>query len=345
MNKRRNRSGAIISTTLLTVALSIAGGLFTVQAEPATVTVFEQTNIYFSAEIASKENTPGIRADDNGREAVTTVTLPTYERPIRITAHLVLHPIPLDEQSVCDKWDRAGNIRLEQKDGPDVEVVKFVTSYGGFTEYDVDVSQLAPLLQGECTFRAFIDTWVSPAWKIDFSLSFDADTETTDIEWVWARGIYFEPSYDTRHVDDTGRTVTVDIPDGCDRVLLNYLVSGHCTDGRGADEFVPKDNVISVDDVVVYRFRPWRDDCEQFRAINPYCRRWSDGYWSSDYSRSGWCPGDIVLPVELDLSDHLTPGRHTIRFVVEDVRPVDADGNYGYWRLSSYLTGWQRSNR
>ncbi len=312
-------------------------------AEPATVTVFDGTNLYFSQDSAGKFDTPAVTAEDNGRESMTTVTLPPYQGPVRITAHLALHPIPVDEQTVADKWDRAGDIRLVQADGPDIEVVKFVTSYGGETAYDVDVSQLAPLLQGKCTFRAFIDTWVNPAWTLDFSLTFEPDTEATDISWVWARGIYFEPSYDTRHVDDTGMTVTVNVPDGFDRVLLYYLVSGHCTDGRDADEFVQKDNVISVDDVVVYRFRPWRDDCRQFRDINPYCRRWSDGYWSSDYSRSGWCPGDVVLPIELDLTDHLTPGKHTVRFVVENVRPVDGAGNYGYWRLSSYLIGWKRN--
>ena len=122
---------------------------------------------------------------------------------------------------------------------------------------------------------------------------------------------------------------------------MNYLVSGHCTDGRGADEFEQKDNVIYIDGHVVYRFRPWRDDCRQFREVNPYCRRWSNGWWSSDFSRSGWCPGDFVAPVELDLTDHLTPGRHTIRFVIENMRPVDEDGNYGYWRVSSHLVGWE----
>src|SRR5690606_7265530 len=87
------------------------------------------------------------------------------------------------------------------------------------------------------------------------------------------------------------------IPDGLSRVKLYYLVSGHCTDGRGADEFESKDNVFTVDDVVVYRYQPWRDDCRQYRAINPYNRRWSDGFWSSDYSRTGWCPGTEVNPL------------------------------------------------
>jgi hypothetical protein len=103
---------------------------------------------------------------------------------------------------------------------------------------------------------------------------------------------------------------------------------------------VSKDNVISVNRVVVERFRPWRNDCGRFRARNPYTRRWSDGWWSSDYSRSGWCPGDVVAPLRVDLTDHLTPGPHTIGFNVEGVRPRDEDDHYGYWRLSAYAVGW-----
>jgi hypothetical protein len=124
------------------------------------------------------------------------------------------------------------------------------------------------------------------------------------------------------------------------RVVLYYLSSGHCTDGRDDDEFVSKDNVISVDGVVVERFRPWRDDCRRFRDVNPYTRRWSDGWWSSDYSRSGWCPGDYVPAVTLDVTDHLKPGEHVVTFNVENVRPRDENDHYGYWRLSSYLVGW-----
>ena len=91
----------------------------------------------------------------------------------------------------------------------------------------------------------------------------------------------------------------------------------------------------------MHRYKPWRDDCRRFREINPYTRRWTDGYWSSDYSRSGWCPGDWVPPLTLDLSDHLTPGSHVVTVNVEDVRPKDEDGHLGYWRVSSHLVGWE----
>ncbi len=308
------------------------------QDGPLVINIFGGHSIHFNPDNPNEFATGRVGSEDNGREIVTTLDLPAYERPVRITAYLAIYPVPKDERTVHDKWDRAGNIRLVREGKPDIELVKFVTAYGGFTEYDVDISEFAPLLQRLCTFKGFIDTWVSPAWQVDFRLIFETDSTVSNP--IWTESVNYEQSFSTKTVSESGVDVKVWIPDSLDRVLLHYLVSGHCTDGRGADEFVQKDNVISVDGQVVYRYRPWRDDCRDFRDLNPYCAKWSDGYWSSDFSRSGWCPGDIVLPLELDLTDHLTPGDHTLRFNIENMRPVDDEGHHGYWRVSAYVTGW-----
>ena len=269
---------------------------------------------------------------------VRTIDLPEITEPTRITARLTIHPLPKDDVSVFDPWDRAGDIRLATADSTDIQIVKFITSYGGMTDYEVDVSQLAPLLQGECTIKASIDTWLNPAWEIDFTLRFETDTSLNPP--TWAAPLFLDKSFDRARADSGGVAGTVIIPANIKRVKMYYLTSGHCTDGRDADEFVSKDNVLSVDSAVVYRYRPWRDDCRQFRDVNPYTRRWSDGWWSSDYSRSGWCPGDIVSPLELDLTDHLTPGAHSVRAMIENIRPKGKDNQFGYWRVSAYVVGW-----
>jgi hypothetical protein len=277
------------------------------------------------------------RTEDNGRIIARTITLPPSDSTRRLLAHLVINPIPKDEIEVHDRWDRAGDVRLSLPGKPDLELIKFITAYGGRTEYRVDVTHLSPVLQGEVTIKAFIDTWVSPAWTVDFTLEYSADSLEQVTRWV--EPVLFESSYTREAQGDTGILVNIDVPTGQRRVILHYYVSGHCTDGTDADEFVKKDNVISVDGVVVYRYQPWRDDCRNFREINPYTRRWSDGYWSSDYSRSGWCPGDFVKPLELDLTDHLTPGPHAIRFTIENVRPKNEKGDHGYWRVSGAVLG------
>jgi hypothetical protein len=216
----------------------------------------------------------------------------------------------------------------------------------------VDVTHLAPLLRGECTFRGFIDTWLSPAWRMDFELVFEPTDAAGPPDWMrewlepgdlagapdWAVPVLYESV--TRERMDAGYLpVRVTVPAGTGRVMLHYLASGHCTDGRGADEFETKDHVILVDGEEAYRLRPWRDDCRRFRDVNPHCRRWFDGSWSADFARSGWCPGDAVLPEAIDLTARLPAGEHGMAFRVEDIRPAD-DSGHGYWRISAVLCGW-----
>ncbi|MFZ5979955.1 MAG: peptide-N-glycosidase F-related protein [Candidatus Zixiibacteriota bacterium] len=304
-----------------------------------SIQIFSGTTIHFTPDNPAQYDTDDVTSDENGRVMKTTINLPTYDSPVTITAFLTVSPIPRDEVSVIDAWDRAGNIRLCRDGMADIELIKFITAYGGLTEYEVDLTALAPLLKGTCTFKAFIDTWLTPAWEIDLALVYRPVGDNTAPDWV--DGVLFVESYTEKTYGGKGIEIAVSIPDDLKRVKLYYYTSGHCTDGTDADEFISKDNVIYVDDIAVYRYQPWRDDCRHFRDINPYTRRWSDGYWSSDYSRSGWCPGDLVEPLVLDLTDHLNPGDHKVRFVVEDVRPEDEQGHFGYWRLSGYLAGWK----
>lgn len=317
---------------LATLLLTLSGSAFA-----APIPIFHGDGIHFNTSEPGKYVIGVTRAEDNGRVIARTLTLPPADSTTRIIAHLVINPIPKDEIEVHDRWDRAGDVRVSIPGKPDLELIKFITAYGGRTEYNADVTHLSPVLQGETTIKAFIDTWVSPAWTVDLELVYSTDSLERVSRWVTP--VMFEQSYTREVPGDTGILVNVEVPSGQKRVILHYYVSGHCTDGMDADEFVKKDNVISVDGVVVYRYQPWRDDCRRFREINPYTRRWSDGYWSSDYSRSGWCPGDFVLPLELDLTDHLTPGTHSIRFAIENVRPKNDKGDHGYWRVSAAIMG------
>lgn len=311
------------------------------ECDSSTHVIFSRDSIAFSHEGSAATEGDAVARLDNGRVISRAFDGESSSPPSRVLARVSTRPVPKDEISVHDPWDRAGNVRLSLPGKPDLEIIKFVTAYGGVTEHEADVTHLAPLLTGECTLKGFVDTWVSPAWTMDLSLRFEYDEAAPPGGPLWVEPILYEESATTESLGDEGFAVTVDVPEGADRVLLHYLVSGHCTDGTDEDEFVSKDNVITVDGFVVERYKPWRSDCRDFRAVNPYTRRWSDGYWSSDYSRSGWCPGDAVPPRVMDLSDHLTPGRHVIGFNVEGVRPKGDDGHLGYWRMSAYLVAWE----
>jgi hypothetical protein len=335
---------AVLGGVALIVALAAAPTASPSQAAPPprVVRVFDDAPVHFLPDSAWKAARRGGNAAENGRTVRATAALPELRGPVRITAVVRVRPVAKNEREVHDRYDRAGNVRLVTPGRPDLEVARFITPYGGAAEYEVDVTHLAPLLRGRREFRAHIDTWSSPAWRLDFELRYRSVEEYDNA--TWAAPAYYAAGFNRQDMP-AGDSVAVEIPAGLKRVVLEYTSTGHCTDGRDEDEFVSKANVISVDGVVVARFHPWRDDCRRFRDRNPYGARWTDGSWSSDYSRSGWCPGVEVLPVEFDLTDHLAPGRHVLRFAIEDMRPKDAEGNHGYWRVSAHLVGWDRPPR
>jgi hypothetical protein len=340
MNSSRIFSMRCIAFAAVFLCMQIAFGQIASDKKIASVRVpiFHETMLHFHPDSANKYAEEGAIVSDNGRVQTKTVELPAVGKPYRIIAHIELIPIPKDDRSVCDRWDRAGNLRLVTPNKPDLEIMRFMTSYGGRTEHHMDVSYLAPLLQGKCTFRAYVDTWVSPAWRMNAELEFVPDTSYANADWVMP--VYYTDSFTRQEMPD-GVSAAVEIPAGMQRVSLIYLSTGHCTDGTDADEFISKANVISVDNDVVMRFHPWRTDCRKNREINPYTSHWTDGTWSSDYSRSGWCPGCEVIPQEFDFTDHLTAGKHTIKFLIENMRAKDEKGNFGVWKVSGYLVGWK----
>ncbi len=296
-------------------------------ADSTVVSIFDQTLVHFGGGL--QNDVERYVEEDNGRVVSRHVTLPTFDTPTSITAHLIV-------DSKGDPWDRAGTVFLDLPGHENIELLKFITGFGGYSDLSLDISALAPVLQDDCTIKVFIDTWVNPGWVVNFELIYKADDSVHMASWD--HGVYYKHTLNRKAVD-AGKTVArLNIPDGRERIMLTYYTSGHATDGTGADEFESKYNCIGVDGFDLVRYKPWRDDCRNFRDRNPRSGRWGDT-WSSDLSRSGWCPGDIVYPVIFDLTPYLTPGEHELTYWIENIRPQDGSGE-GYWRTSSFLTGW-----
>lgn len=303
--------------------------------DSTVVTVFKNNDIHFGDPTTYESDS--IKVEDNGRIISRTLELPDFGENVQIRAHVIIRSTIIGcDQSTGDPWDRAGTVFLDVPGMEQIELLKYVTGFGGYSDLSEDVSFLAPLLRGQRTIKGFVDTWVSPGWKMDFELIYKVMPE--EINPTWNNGIFFDWSLTEAEVTAFNPMVNVSIPENPEKIILSYFTSGHCTDGTGADEFISKDNVIYVDREEVYRYKPWRDDCRQFRDRNPCSGRWGDD-WSSDFDRSGWCPGDVVHPVRIDMTQYLTPGSHNVQFAVKDIRRQDASG-YGYWRVSSFLSGW-----
>lgn len=115
---------------------------------------------------------------------------------------------------------------------------------------------------------------------------------------------------------------------------LRYISTGHGGWGEG-DEFVPKTNTILIDGKPAFTHTPWRQDCGCYRDLNPVSGNFWNGLSSSDFSRSGWCPGTATQPVYFDLSPWADGEEHTLTVAIPQGKPVE--GMFTHWAVSGAL--------
>ena len=129
-------------------------------------------------------------------------------------------------------------------------------------------------------------------------------------------------------------TVTFTVPRGASRARLRYISTGHGGWGEG-DEFVPKQNTILIDGRAAFTHTPWREDCGCYRDLNPVSGNFWNGLSSSDFSRSGWCPGTATLPVWFDLTPWADGREHILTVAIPQGQPVE--GMFSHWAVSGAL--------
>lgn len=249
-------------------------------------------------------------------------------------------------------------IKAENDYLPLVELVRFFTSFGAghfndkvqidglkWTEenyYKQEISELRDRLQGDVLIGAFIGNYDKGGHKISLNiLAYPNDYEWDDNPCHQ----HSIPLFNTCNVmemsgQNYGRLfvtdsleVSFELPEGATNVRLRYISTGHGGWDNG-DEFIPKENTIFIDGEKRFTHTPWRCDCATFRDQNPVSGNFWNGTSSSDYSRSGWCPGTATNPVFFDLND-LKPGRHTIRIAIPQGK--DEGGSFSHWMVSGVV--------
>lgn len=115
---------------------------------------------------------------------------------------------------------------------------------------------------------------------------------------------------------------------------LRYISTGHGGWGEG-DEFVPKTNTIFIDGKVAFMYTPWRQDCGCYRDLNPVSGNFWNGLSSSDFSRSGWCPGTATQPVYFDMTPWADGKEHILTVAIPQGKPVE--GMFSHWAVSGVL--------
>jgi hypothetical protein len=236
-----------------------------------------------------------------------------------------------------DPWTRLGSVSVV--DGEDeIELMRFMTGFGGAGAFTQDITPFAPLLHGRRTLRAFISTWAAPGWELSASI------EYTDGAAGFRRPAIAQHLFSSERVTSEENTIrgAMVLDSSVSSPRIRIISTGHATDGKGGDEFITRTHVLRVNGREIARWRPWAEGDTALRPGNPMSGRRTIGgrsLWSSDLDRSGWNPGRAAEPLVIPLPG-LSPGRHEVELEIEDIRPrdpEDAEGQYGYWRVSAAL--------
>ncbi|WP_452599931.1 PNGase F N-terminal domain-containing protein [Pontimicrobium sp. MEBiC01747] len=256
---------------------------------------------------------------------------------------------------------------------PNVELLRFMTPFGvGYfsnnerakkrkppyiphweneVNWSQNVTHLLPLLEDEVYIGVYIDTWTKQGYNISVSINYKESNIPNHIKKEQTvLPIVNTVKYNGEQVNYDGfskESITVRIPadDAYKNAKLYYIATGHGGHAKG-DEFVKKENIISLDDNVIKQFAPWRDDCASFRRFNPTSGTWvakdfmegetsNDHIASSDLSRSNWCPGSDVVPEVIALK-HLGNNPHTFKFSIPEAQEAK-ENEHNYWMVSAYI--------
>lgn len=269
---------------------------------------------------------------------------------------------------------------------PTVEIMRFMTPFGvghyskdtlsypkrmpvfvdGWAEnvsWKQDITDLYGMMTDSVWVGIYIDSWDKNGYKASVKFNFDENKAPSfpmkpkKVEPLINTVYYVGQTYPAIFADQDVK-VDFDVPANAKNVELKYIVTGH-GGHSGGDEFVRRENILSIDGDTVYQFVPWRTDCATFRRYNPTSGVWlrgrtaayidskKGGYAeknieetiaSSDLSRSNWCPGSDVAPQVIELSD-IKPGKHTFTISIPEAQPMDGD-KMNHWLVSAYLT-WE----
>jgi hypothetical protein len=244
---------------------------------------------------------------------------------------------------------------------PAVELIRFFTPFGvrqfndqvsvygqeweDVAYYKQEITDMLPLLRGEAWIGVFIGNYDKGGHKVSLDLKYYPGSQQVREQeepggWIMSllNTLNFMEmagqNYGTLFETDS-LAVEFEIPEGIENPVLRYITTGHGGWG-GGDEFNQKVNEIFIDGKLVYSFVPWRTDCGAFRKYNPASGNFWNGLSSSDYSRSGWCPGGVTVPNYIPLGN-LQPGRHKLQVAIPQGKPEGS--SFSSWSVSGIIIG------
>jgi hypothetical protein len=233
------------------------------------------------------------------------------------------------EAGNCGAWDYIANLYVADDDGSWIELSRFITSYHRETRWVADATPMLPhlLAGGTRTFRwSWAPSWNTQPTETRLSLRFSNQGKgyAPRAATLVATGGSFGSTY------NDGRE-PVDVPVAADakRVQLWALTTGHGSGTHQCSEFCDHQHEFTVDGTTHLQDFPMAsteagcvDEIEDQMTPNQWGTWW--------YGRGGWCPGELVHPFDVDVTDEVgDDGNATVSYrgLYDGQTPEDGSGD------------------
>jgi Peptide-N-glycosidase F, C terminal len=281
-------------------------------SDQTTTIILDDVNLKMKNKIQKMKEPINVKAIDKQpifidyRETKHQVFFPEFKDQIgRVILSLEMTDMP----GGFDPWDRGAAIYIWQ-DSTRYEICRFITPYNKGHIWKVDVTDFLPLYTGEKQIDLRVDTWQkkeeNPEDQIGWFVSVDFDFHPGIPDRIpfkvlnlWTGSFKYGDPLDlmSKHLPQ----LKLEMPDEATDARIKLMVTGHGMhpNSKNAGEFMPTDRTVFVNDEK-FENRLWKTDC----YLNS-CRP-QDGTWKFD--RTGWAPGSIVEPWEIELKGIAIPG-------------------------------------
>lgn len=208
-----------------------------------------------------------------------------------------------------DEWDRLGSILIYDDSGQRIEIGRLVTPFWNCPwTWEIDVTDYQLLFHGDKTVEIWIESWKDDGYQATVTLELtegNPDYLPIKITNLWNGSAVGYGNSGNTQLEKFFIPKVVKVNKNTDKSLLKFAVTGHRftnNTGQGA-EFLKKGRTVSVNGQGNWKNVLWKE-CGSW-PVQPQ----DPGTWYHD--RAGWCPGDLVEPWSIDITNEAPSGKES----------------------------------
>lgn len=274
----------------------------------------------------------------------TSAVLPTGKTYRKIRLHYILgrYACPSGTQ-YCGSWDYTTQVYAKPANADTVEIARVITPYATdwlstnrTHDYVMDVTDYASILNGNLDFRYRYDGY---SWGFTLTLKLELIEGTPPMEATSVKNIYdgyFAYGNTSDLIENHLIEKSYSYHNPNVKAVVKNTISGHGADDNDCAEFCSKYYELKLNGSVVSQKQLWKSDCG-LNDVSPQTGTWL-------FERANWCPGQVVYPIQHDLSALTTPA--TTFSLDMDMEPYvsPTQSNAGGYNIVSQLITYSAPN-